>query len=379
MRGWNKYNKKGGKTNCSTNNDYIFNTDISTNKWFENVDGFGFDSSMQERQEKQERQERQERQNNNETKINMSNYCNNCGKYGHLFSSCLVPITSIGIIACRKKLNNKDNTDNAYSADNADNYNNSELNCLEKYGVIDCTVVSDKTTMSIKNEIEYLMIQRVDSFGYIEFMRGKYAIHNYQFLKNIIDEMTIQEKQNILTKSFDELWIALWGDYSGLQYRGEKQVSKNKYLQLKSGVNVGNMRYDLQSLITTSITQWDTAEWGFPKGRRNHQEKDIDCAFREFTEETGYSKECLKQICNVLPYEEVFIGSNLKCYKNKYFLFYMNSNECNTTGYQISEVKNMKWMTYSECVEIIRPYNIEKKNMLTSINDTLHAFYICNI
>ena len=363
MRGWNKYNKRG-KNNCSTNNDYIFSNDISTNKWFENVDGFVFDSSMQERQE---------RQNNNETKINMSSYCNNCGKYGHLFSSCLVPITSIGIIACRKKLYNKDNKDNK------DDSNTCELDCLEKYGVIDCTVAPDKTAMSIKNEIEYLMIQRVDSFGYIEFMRGKYAINNHQFLKNIIDEMTIQEKQNILTKSFDELWIALWGDYSGLQYRGEKQISKNKYLQLKNGVDVGNMRYDLQSLIATSRTRWETAEWGFPKGRRNHQEKDIDCAFREFSEETGYNKECLKQIFNVLPYEEVFIGSNLKCYKNKYFLSYMDSNECNTSGYQISEVKNMKWMTYSECVEIIRPYNVEKKNMLTSINNTLHTFYICNI
>ena len=37
MRGWNKYNKRG-KNNCSTNNDYIFSNDISTNKWFENVD-----------------------------------------------------------------------------------------------------------------------------------------------------------------------------------------------------------------------------------------------------------------------------------------------------------------------------------------------------
>ena len=366
MRGWNKYsNNKKGKNNFSANYDYICSNDeISNNKWFENLDGFGFDSTIKENQ-------------NNEVKMNtvIGNYCNNCGKYGHLFSNCLVPITSIGIIACRKKMNTSHGSVN--------------VDCLEKYGVIDCTVCSfsntdvtnpnPNTTMSLKNEFEYLMIQRVDSFGYIEFMRGKYSIHNYQFLKNIIDEMTMQEKQNLLTKSFDDLWVSLWGEYSGLQYRGEKQISKNKYLQLKSGVDTGSMRYDLQSLIASSTTQWDNAEWGFPKGRRNHQEKDIDCAFREFVEETGYSKECLKQIFNVLPYEEIFIGSNLKCYKNKYFLSYMSSNACNTTGYQKSEVKNMKWLTYSECMEIIRPYNIEKKNMLTSINNTLHKFYICNI
>ena len=30
-------------------------------------------------------------------------------------------------------------------------------------------------------------------------------------------------------------------------------------------------------------------EWGFPKGRRNFQEKDIVCGIREFEEETGYN------------------------------------------------------------------------------------------
>jgi hypothetical protein len=383
MRGWNKYgdNKSNSnamiyndKTKCSSKNVYTTsyeNNDNDTvnddvcNKWFENVDGLGLDTGK----------ERQERQNNC---VNIGSYCNNCGKYGHLFSNCVVPITSIGIIACRKKTNILDLDLDL------------NLDYFDKYDVIDATVsnkiqtttdsidLSDSTNKS-KNEFEYLMIQRVDSFGYIEFMRGKYSVHNYQFLKNIIDEMTIQEKHNILTKPFDELWILLWGEYSGLQYRGEKQVSKSKYLQLKSGVELGGVYYNLQSLITSSTTQWETAEWGFPKGRRNHQEKDIDCAFREFTEETGYSKEYLKQIFNIIPYEEIFIGSNMKCYKNKYFLSYMNSNIINTRGYQKSEVKNMKWLTYDECMKVIRPYNIEKKNMLTSINNTLHKFYICNI
>jgi len=292
-------------------------------------------------------------------------YCNNCGKNGHLFSSCVVPITSLGIIACRKK----PTLSGAGSV-------GSELDA----NIIDGTVSTAAHKMS-NNEFEYLMIQRIDSFGYIEFMRGKYSIHNYSYLINIIDEMTVQEKQNILTKPFDELWVSLWGEYSGLQYRGEQQLSKNKYLQLKNGIKWDGVNYNLESLIASSTTQWETAEWGFPKGRRNHQEKDLDCAFREFMEETGYNKECLKQIFNILPYEEIFIGSNVKCYKNKYFLCCMNSNSelSHSRGYQTSEVKNMKWLSYDECMNIIRPYNIEKKNMLTSINNTLHKFYICNI
>jgi hypothetical protein len=301
---------------------------------------------------------------NNNTN-NAQQYCNNCGKHGHLFSNCVLPITSLGIIAFRKRFTGEMEA-------------KSEL--VDANIIIDGTVSTTESAIQLSNnQFEYLMIQRIDSFGYIEFMRGKYSIHNYNYLRNIIDEMTVQEKQNILTKPFDELWVSLWGEYSGLQYKGEQQLSKNKYLQLKNGIKWDGVNYNLESLITSSTTQWEMAEWGFPKGRRNHQEKDLDCAFREFSEETGYNKECLHQIFNILPYEEIFIGSNVKCYKNKYFLCYMNANSQHSHGYQTSEVKNMKWLSYHECMSIIRPYNIEKKNMLTSINNTLHKFYICNI
>ena len=47
--------------------------------------------------------------------------------------------------------------------------------------------------------------------------------------------------------------------------------------------------------------------------------------------------------------------------------------------YQTSEVKNMKWLSYNECMDIIRPYNVEKKNIITSVNNTLNKFVICDI
>lgn len=31
------------------------------------------------------------------------NFCNNCTKQGHLFNQCKMPITSIGIVAFKKK------------------------------------------------------------------------------------------------------------------------------------------------------------------------------------------------------------------------------------------------------------------------------------
>ena len=279
------------------------------------------------------------------------NYCNNCGKSGHMYSNCSVPITSIGVIAFR---------------------NSSEYEKIKEE--------NKKGECEPENKYEYLMIQRTDSFGYVEFIRGKYSLYNCQYIKNIIDEMTVYEKNNILTKPFNELWSLLWGEYSGIQYRGEEQVSKNKFLQLKNGIEISSgVKYNLETLISSSTTKWETAEWGFPKGRRNHQEKDLDCGFREFEEETGYDKFSLKQIQNVIPYEEIFIGSNIKSYKNKYYLSYMSRDTIQKNEYQTSEVKNMKWLSYKECMDIIRPYNVEKKNIITSVNNTLNKFVICDI
>ena len=85
------------------------------------------------------------------------NFCNNCGKHGHLFHQCKNPITSIGIIV----FNNKNVTD-----------------------------------------IEYLMIRRKDSLGYVDFMRGKYPLFNKRYLLNIISEMTDEEKTKLLTNDF---------------------------------------------------------------------------------------------------------------------------------------------------------------------------------
>ena len=127
---------------------------------------------------------------------------------------------------------------------------------------------------------------------------------------------------------------------------------------------------------------WDEPEWGFPKGRRNYQERDYECAVREMMEETGYSTDSVKNIKNILPFEEYFIGSNYKSYKHKYYLMYMDYNpvvmkvdEVSTTKTpDATEVSSMCWKTYEECLDCIRPYNLEKKRLITNIETALDRY-----
>jgi hypothetical protein len=44
--------------------------------------------------------------------------------------------------------------------------------------------------------------------------------------------------------------------------------------------------------------------------------------------------------------------------------------------FERSEVSKMEWKTYEECMELIRPYNLEKKRLLTNIHNTITQFSI---
>ena len=258
------------------------------------------------------------------------NFCNNCGKTGHAYHMCKLPITSIGIIAFKP-------TDQG---------------------------------------LKYLMIRRKDSLGYVDFMRGRYPLYNKDYLMNIINEMTDEEKNNLLNKKFDDLWSNLWGEDIGIQYRGEEKTSKDKFMQLKEGyIFHDNKIVTLKDLIEESNENWQEPEWGFPKGRRNYQEKDLDAAIREWEEETGYHKHQIRIVSNLLPYEEIFTGSNNKSYKHKYYIA-LFSGDINvpSNDFQATEVSAISWSTFGDCNKLIRPYNLEKKGVLNKINKVIQEY-----
>ena len=87
----------------------------------------------------------------------------------------------------------------------------------------------------------------------------------------------------------------MWCDINiGSQYKSEELSSQKKFDCLNNGFTVNDVLVNLDTLINDSTTKWNEPEWEFPKGRRNQQEKDLDCAKREFEEETGYNIDSIK-------------------------------------------------------------------------------------
>ena len=59
---------------------------------------------------------------------------------------------------------------------------------------------------------------------------------------------------------------------------------------------------------------------GISKGRRNLKESDIDCAKREFEEESGYKGNEYKVLDETKYFEEIFSGTNNIRYKHIYYI-----------------------------------------------------------
>lgn len=273
-------------------------------------------------------------------------YCVNCGEKGHVVKSCNGPITSFGIIAFKV-------------------VNNPEEEKYDKNEKLQKIVMNAERRVTGYPKVKFLMIQRKDTMGYIDFVRGKYPEHDLEekakLLSVCLHEMTSQEKHNLLTKTFDEIWSELWLNHNSKCFKNEYEAAKRKF---------GNL--DVHALVKNSETFFDYQEFGFPKGRRNMRENNIACAEREFYEETGYDKSCYEFIKNYPTVHEEFLGTNGIRYRHIYYLVKMKDNipppQIDATNIvQTGEVQNIGWLTYEECMSVTRPYDNAKKRVLTKV------------
>ena len=299
---------------------------------------------------------------NNKKKTEKIIICNNCGKKGHVYKKCNSPIMSSGII------------------------------CYKLF----------------QNDIKFLMIRRKDTYSFVEFIRGYYSLNNIGYLKKMFQNMTINEVIKIQTRSFDSLWSDFWcisnkrlnritnvsprrshnmtnynfntfDDFENNQIdelkikpshvRVEFIKAKEKFNELKR-LNI------LDTIIRDYPPKWKHQEWGFPKGRRNIRENDRDCAIREFKEETGLLEDDIILQNYLKPFIEIYNGSNNLKYMHKYFVAQAQDNY--NTQYlnkskqsQKIEISCIKWLSYEEALDKIRPYHYKKAEILTRVYTVL--------
>lgn len=281
-------------------------------------------------------------------------YCSNCNKYGHPNKECNEPITSAGIIC----INIQDNLgqsllDNRIDTTSEDigffNYQRlSNINKIKKY----------------KNKINFLLVQRKHSLNYINFIRGIYNENDYNQIEKIFGLMSNDEIKNIKKNNFDYLWNTLWEKTAKKKiFQKEFNNSKEKFIKIKD-----NGYIDKLAMIGS---QYDSPEWEFPKGRKNINETNYECAIREFSEETGINNDSYLILDNVNSIHDDFIGTNNINYKHIFYISLIkNSDIKNNSNNNIkskNEINKFKFCNWTEALSLFRPYHTNKINILNKV------------
>lgn len=244
--------------------------------------------------------------------------CLNCDKRGHSFQYCTKPIKSFGIIAYKKK----------------------------------------------HSLIEYLLIQRKDTIGYTDFMRGKY--NSVESLKSMVEEMSNEERSRILEDNFYNLWDKLWYNHNRGIYVNEKKNSFDKFT--KSNIK--------DIIKKTPSSRFQEAEYGFPKGRKNINERFEECARREFEEETGLVEKDYEIDKTIPPITESFVGSDGQKYSHVYYIAkvnpYINLSVKKKSDIYMEEIEKTVFLNYKDAYKKIRSYDCQKRYALTKINKILN-------
>lgn len=292
-------------------------------------------------------------------------YCLNCGKKGHIIKKCKEPQTSYGII-CFKitgdwsiyqtilqiKYFKSHYTTQLYNINLYwfNNKNKEIKNSINEY------------IEKLKKDIKILLIRRQHSIGYIEFIRGRYDINNKESIINLLEQMTEEEIYYIINNNFSTVWEGLWKNTSRSKiYEKEYIKSLEKYNYVKE---------NFFNILNSTHSKFDIPEWGFPKGRRNYMEKDIDCAKREFIEESGLSEQEFLILYRIYPINEIFFGTNQIKYKHVYFFGASCSDrelKISENKNQIQEIGDIGWFDYENVMKRIRPYHIEKKKIVEDL------------
>lgn len=198
----------------------------------------------------------------------------------------------------------------------------------------------------------YLLCQRRHTIEYTAIIRGAYT---RSILCKYISLLTSGERIMLREKSFDELWNEYWV-VKDVAFRYDTKA-RNKF-------------YKNRDIIYDYIDRYRFPDrelpWEFPKGKKNAFETDLECAMREFTEESNLPIK-VENISTKLPrYREKFRGTNNLEYSTIYYIAYIPNNSLIEQSLTQLEMKKRKWFTFEEAISCLPLHRQHLLNMIES-------------
>ena len=232
---------------------------------------------------------------------------------------------------------------------------------ITSYGIVLYTYEKNKY-------LKYLICQRRDSISYIQYLQDLIDENN---IVKYINLMSIEEKNRCLEYYYKNDPHSIWKD---LWINHNSKIYKNDYKRC-TDIFLKNMEKNIEYFRDEKIGQKENS-WCFPKGRLHHNENEIECALREFEEETCISSKNVTVDKNI-KFEEVYIGSNNLLYKTIYYIAYIPYIPKKIYKYYPNNIRKkfisseffeIEWIEYQTAMERL---DDSKKQILEKINNCI--------
>ena len=218
------------------------------------------------------------------------------------------------------------------------------------------------------NKYEILLVRKRFSYGFVDFIMGRCFSYDNSKLHKLFLSMTFKEKMDILNRSFDILMPEIFLNMNLDSYNTKRQ-NYERYMNR----NIHNIKRIIENTKHSGLL------WEIPKGRLsndgNSVETHLECAVREFEEETNIRKSQYKLLTNKTrnySFIEDRIRYNIKYYIaiTKYdieaYINFRNVHQtteiCDIAWYTIEQVRLLKNEQLSDlCKHIINAAKKEYK------------------
>lgn len=250
---------------------------------------------------------------------------------------------------------------------------NKKLKPIKSFGII-------LYLISPTGEVKFLLAQLRDTFAYIDFIKANIPIGQTE---RYIDMMTTEEKSRISDNfgNFEFLWRRLWSNTNSPQFIGRFKECYCRFLI--------NIHQHGKYILKNKEQGLNSPGWIFPKGRPRKYESILDCAKREFQEETRIPSsfiEIEESFQDNKTYQENYIGTDDKSYYSGYFVAKYKGHNPPIKNYKVElgnsmpiisdEIRDLKWIGIEEASLLLEDEN--KRFMLKILHNRIMNDYSNN-